>query len=176
MTGPLRARLGAGLMPGAVALLVAGCASGTVYLSAAREGVLEVPPDRTQVALLNCEDFGEESIVVVSLDGVQLSEMSPPQNHSWCDPKHVLVLEPGRRQIRVRGPHVMEDRAVQRGVADVTFTAEAGRAYTLEVSVTVLSIAVGAGAGRANDALFKFVIKEAGTDQDVGASVSWVSG
>jgi len=61
---------------------------------------------------------------------------SPPSSREWVVGRQATVTFAARHRQKNRG---------------------AGRAYTLEVSVTVLSIAVGAGAGRANDALFKFV-------------------
>ena len=154
--------------------LAAGCVAGGRYLSVTEGSVLPQAPDRTQVVLLSCN----VNIRVVAVDGVEIAKMSPPQTDSWCGSGRYLVLKPGRAEIRVRAPRAREDGIIQRGVANVRFTAETGTEYHMGVGITVLSVrmSVTGGGAEAGDVLFNLIVKEVGTDKDVSARVSWVSG
>lgn len=153
-------------------ILAASCVAGGRYLSVTEGSVLPQAPDRTQVVLLSCN----VNIQVVAVDGVEIAKMSPPQTDSWCGSGRYLVLKPGRAEIRVRAPRAREDGTIQRGVANVRFTAEAGTEYHMGVGMTVLSISMTGGRTEAGDALFNLIVKEVGTEKDVSARVSWVSG
>ena len=170
MTGFKRFRLGAGRTVVVTFLGLGGCAVGGSYLSVSEGGVLPQAPDRSQVAVFSCD----QNLRVLAVEGAELAKMTPPQEGSWCGPGKYLVLKPGRSEVRVLAPRAREEGVIQRSTANVTFAAVAGKSYTMELTMTVLSVMVSmSGEAQAGDAVFGLVVKEAGTDEEVDANVRW---